>query len=38
MDTIWGFLPEVIKHYDVRKIFSTTENAPTLNRMINILL
>lgn len=38
MDTIWNFLPDIIKHYDIKKIFSTMDNAPNLARMTDILI
>lgn len=37
METIWSFLPNFIRHYDIEKIFTTSENKADLTKMISVL-
>lgn len=37
METIWGFLPTVIKHYGTRKIFASSDGNSNLKKMLNCL-
>ena len=38
METIWDYLPKVIKHYNCRKIFSTKDNNTNLKKLLECLL
>lgn len=37
METIWEFLPKVIKHYNCRKIFSTKDSSNNLKKLLDCL-